>query len=415
MISKRKYWLYLDSYSFILSNEKIAIIYNSLSSSKIEVSLNGKLGEIIKDLQLPKNMYCVGIDETELCDKHIGEFVNNLKDLFSGDIVETSLCKEKPTVIYPELKLQNQVKTIDSFDNPEIGRNYLTYLKELTIYVTGECNENCNCCKSAYKQALFCTKNYNTVDFTNLIDLLTKLNGTGIGNINVLGGDMLKYPKIDELASLLNKIPIRITYHIHYKNICNYFENIHKLTNEKSSVSVKVNFPTEKEIINIVNTKLIKQNIPHNWCFLISSEKEYEEYEKICSSTNIENTEIVPLFTGGNIDFFRNNVYLNKEDINAINVNRRELFMRTVINTNNFGRLTIMSDEKVYSNVNFPTIGRINQPLYELVQNELKGGKSWLNIRDKKPCSECVYQLLCPSPTNYEYTLDKVNLCSIND
>lgn len=43
----------------------------------------------------------------------------------------------------------------------------------------------------------------------------------------------------------------------------------------------------------------------------------------------------------------------------------------------------------------------------ELVQNT-----AWRNIRDVKPCSDCLYQFICPSPSNYELVIGKSDLCS---
>jgi len=87
-------------------------------------------------------------------------------------------------------------------------------------------------------------------------------------------------------------------------------------------------------------------------------------------------------------------MYLNKEDIFSIESNRREVFAKSVLNINNFGKLTIMSDGNVYSNINNTKIGNIEQSLYELIEFELKNGDSWFNYRKRKPCNECIYQFL---------------------
>lgn len=121
------------------------------------------------------------------------------------------------------------------------------------------------------------------------------------------------------------------------------------------------------------------------------------------------------IFNNFNIEFLSENLFLNKEDVSLIENNRREIFAKNVLNINCFGKLAILSDENVYSNINNTKIGNVDQSLYELVQYELQKGNSWVNFRSSKPCTECVYQLLCPSLSNYELILGKPNLCHVEE
>jgi pseudo-rSAM protein len=72
-----------------------------------------------------------------------------------------------------------------------------------------------------------------------------------------------------------------------------------------------------------------------------------------------------------------------------------------------------MPDGYVYANVNDLHLGIINDSPYSLVYREFIDGKSWLNIRKQAPCADCIYQWLCPSPSNYETVIGKPNLCHI--
>ena len=47
------------------------------------------------------------------------------------------------------------------------------------------------------------------------------------------------------------------------------------------------------------------------------------------------------------------------------------------------------------------------------VQKELTEGCSWLHIRNKALCDTCIYQWLCPSPSDYEIRLGHLNLCTV--
>ena len=58
-------------------------------------------------------------------------------------------------------------------------------------------------------------------------------------------------------------------------------------------------------------------------------------------------------------------------------------------------------------------IGNIKDSLYDVVYREMTEGDSWFHIRDQKPCCDCCYQWLCPSPSRYESVLNKLNLCNV--
>ena len=86
---------------------------------------------------------------------------------------------------------------------------------------------------------------------------------------------------------------------------------------------------------------------------------------------------------------------------------------RQKLNIQDFGRLTVMTDGKVYANPNHSAIGHIGETPHALVYREITEGNSWLRIRDQKPCCDCIYQWLCPSPSHYEDVIGKPNLCHI--
>lgn len=84
------------------------------------------------------------------------------------------------------------------------------------------------------------------------------------------------------------------------------------------------------------------------------------------------------------------------------------------MNENFFGKLTIMPNGDVYANVNANVLGNLkSNSLNELVYKEISQKESWFLKRENKPCSDCAYKLLCPSPSNYELAIGKMNLCNI--
>jgi pseudo-rSAM protein len=92
----------------------------------------------------------------------------------------------------------------------------------------------------------------------------------------------------------------------------------------------------------------------------------------------------------------------------------KDFFSRQVINIYDFGKISIMSNGDVYANLNHPALGNIyTDNIYEIINKEVDEGKSWFRIRNQEPCTNCVYQWLCPSPSNYEIAIGRPNLCHV--
>ena len=65
-----------------------------------------------------------------------------------------------------------------------------------------------------------------------------------------------------------------------------------------------------------------------------------------------------------------------------------------------------------YANRLFPALGLVEKDsIYAIIRKEITEGQSWLRIRTQSPCDTCVYQWLCPSPSDYEIELNRPNLC----
>jgi pseudo-rSAM protein len=73
-----------------------------------------------------------------------------------------------------------------------------------------------------------------------------------------------------------------------------------------------------------------------------------------------------------------------------------------------------MPNGDVYANVNHPALGNIDtHSIHEIVQKEVDEGKSWFRIRAQAPCTDCIYQWLCPPLSDYEIVIGRSNLCHV--
>ena len=66
------------------------------------------------------------------------------------------------------------------------------------------------------------------------------------------------------------------------------------------------------------------------------------------------------------------------------------------------------------SSYSYPKACRAGMTPEKLIQKEIEEGKSWLRVRNQEPCNACIYQWLCPSPSDYEIMIGQTNLCHVN-
>lgn len=121
---------------------------------------------------------------------------------------------------------------------------------------------------------------------------------------------------------------------------------------------------------------------------------------------------MIPVYDN-NYGFFRENIFWSQDDLLNSKVKKHEIFMHQRVNSGFFGNLTILPDGRIYSNVNFPPLGSVGDPLDNVIVQELEQNYAWRFIRDKKPCSDCVWQWVCPSPANYGLATGQLNTCTL--
>ncbi|WP_373227132.1 hypothetical protein [Parabacteroides merdae] len=159
--------------------------------------------------------------------------------------------------------------------------------------------------------------------------------------------------------------------------------------------------------------KLDKMEVDLNYNFRIFSEEDFSWTSKLIDVYQIKKYQIIPRNNGRNLDFFKSCIYVDEQDILDSRQTKQNIFAHQALNTNDFGKLTITTDGKVYANLHHRTIGSIDEDLRMLVYKEMSKGSSWLRVRDMSPCSKCIYQWLCPSPSDYELEIGKPNLCHV--
>jgi pseudo-rSAM protein len=263
----------------------------------------------------------------------------------------------------------------------------------------------------------FCTKSENTLDFDILKKFLSSIAYTD-ANINITGGNPFQYPKLYELLDELSGRLSLQTFIVNYRNIPENLDVLYIFKSQQFKLKIVVDDSFLIDTLISIAAKLQQENINQMWEIAIASESEYEKAEQLLlllSERDIE-VDIKPFYTNNNLMFFEENIFLSQEDILGTALDRQGIFALQTLNTNDFGKLVLFSDGKIYANVNQNSIGYIYESISDILVKELETGHSWRNTRyNMFPCKQCCFKLLCPSPSNYEFAIGRPNLCHIID
>jgi pseudo-rSAM protein len=263
------------------------------------------------------------------------------------------------------------------------GRNLLSYLTELTLVI----------------QEKGIPLKPSAIDI-----VLSQLVYSSRKHIIVEGDNLPDYPYWAELKHVLANYNNKYTYKVRYNNPI-------KNVGSCSGITLFVDFPVDYKAfqtsLDLYGTDLLIS-------FQIQSEHDYDEAWLLIERNSLKNYNFIPKYNGNNRDFFQRYVFLKEQDIFSNPISFREIFCHQKINTHYFGKLIVFPNGSVKTAKYSIVIGNIGQdPVAKLVYKELKYNTSWRKIRNERPCCNCLYQYLCPSPSDYEFELGLTNLCHV--
>jgi pseudo-rSAM protein len=232
--------------------------------------------------------------------------------------------------------------------------------------------------------------------------------------VNITGGNIFDYSRFSDLLKRLGTFPGRKKYHAIYADAVDNMDILSSIEEKDSQINLLVPLPVIES--KFASAARFAGANPHTgFTFVIADARAMKECERIVTAFQLGNVSVKPYYNGKNLDFFKDVVFIDKQNILSANPSQKEILARMAVNVNDFGKLMVMSAGDIYANVNAPKIGNIEkQTIHESIYKELYRGKSWLKVRPHfAPCKGCLYNLLCPSLSNYEYILGRNNLCNI--
>jgi pseudo-rSAM protein len=285
------------------------------------------------------------------------------------------------------------------------GGKIMLNLHELTFYINKTETGN----NDYFKQTNFPLKDCLELDIQNIVSVVQNSQNLFLSNINLVG-NIFTYTHFNSLIDFISYSEFNFTIIVTIEDMKAHIKDLKKINwPENVRFNVLITSILEHQLVSLSKIKA---------CIfvtlLVCTEKEYNKYlDEFVNIPVYEDAHIIPLFIGCNEDFFKEVVYTNIEDIDEIILQKREIFMHQTLNASDFGKLTIFPDGFIYGNVNMEPLGTVKEYIYSLVYKEFTEGGSWFRIRNMEPCLSCIYQWLCPSPSNYELVIGKPNLCKI--
>lgn len=377
------YWFTIEPYVFVDIKNKHVLLYNTLDGVTIE-STNEKIVELLQETLQEENCGVALLTHERYRQEEICCFVDELREKFMGDVINISLSDGKPVQILPFYNYSKEQELYKK-NNFSSYKNILEKLFEISLYIDA------------------------TTNITKLIHFLITLPKNLTFNIV---GNMEEVPNYSELFSYLDHCSSPKNLLCSYKNII----PLQPIFAHNFSYQISVSFPINVERWNHAMKVLLSQALPVEFVFEVSSEEDVQLSEQLIEQHQIDKYRLKPNYTGNNIRFFENEVFLSKEDILSTPMTMKDFFARQAMNLYDFGKITILPNGDVYANLNHPSLGNIYvNNIHEILHKEVEEGKSWFRVRNQPPCTDCVYQWICPSPSNYEIAIGRSNLCHVKE
>lgn len=298
-------------------NNKI-LIYDTASGNRLSINTQEEIDNCL-NIYSSENNGVVNVSETTDRQNHI--FYQKLVDKGFAYYSTIDRAKDKPFIFLPILSLNDDLdKKGDNYDEilNLIRLDSGKYLKSINLHLLNKCSIGCENCLAFHLQINKCVSQSisSRLSFNQVKMIIDNLQCTNVQKINLLGGDLSLYPKLDNVVEylLLNtNYEITITLQLTTENI-QLFRELRMLSNKitfKFLVLPKLlNKKVEKNILS-----LLKYD-ETSFAFYISSENEYVEFKSLKLNMYSDKIKLYPVENSNTrCPFLINNISYSKDDI----------------------------------------------------------------------------------------------------
>lgn len=396
MANKSWIQLFPDTFLWIKANK--GLLYNARNKKSYAFHPDKQIKSWCSQLLDPDNLYCT-LADLDIGQKQL-EWIGAIEKMGFGRIIAEENSEHRPVSLPPILYMEKKLNT----DSSDANENLLTYLHEIVFYVGGNETEH----PDYYKQLYYPVYAEQCLSAAEMIEYINKSEGYNLHTLSFIGMECLspdEMKRVIERLSAFQQKKVLVTtigsLDFHISLIKQNPNAGFRLTIVCNSISEYITGLQKAGPLNRVK-----------YILLVKSDADCMETE----AANLpDHVTLYPVYTGNNLQFFEENIFMTENDLRETEWNKREIFRNQTLNSNFFGKLIVMPDKKVYADANNPPLGSVSDSVYESIFKAMTENRAWMKIRNHAPCTTCVYQWMCPPPSNYEAVLEKPNLCCIKD
>lgn len=407
-MNEEKKWFLLKPHIYVSDKDKSMLLYDTLSGTSLQI-VDKDVISMVRNLYADDNLGSIEVTRDLLDIPSMKSFLDNVVQQGMGELV---VLKSKPVALFPILSLNSDIDKLQNKDNVDflLAKDISKNLLELTIMLNDICEQECGGCMEYSRQFICCGKGkgIHSIDREILSGLFAQLAHFPSCNINIIGGDIYRYESLELLDDIgvngINSINV-------YTHYLNYRVNPYI---DKYQVHLMVNYPVNEARLEEVVSQVRGRSVRYH--LIVEDDFQFQELERLMLHLGVDDFEVHPFYNGINTSFFEANVYLEEEDILERPISMREIFRNQKMNANFFGSLYVLPDGTVKASLNEKVVGNLrNDSVLDIIYNEMMENTTWRKVRSGRPCNACVYQYLCPPPSNYERMMGKSNLCHVTE
>lgn len=392
------YRLIVSPSVFIWTLASEGVVYDSSSCTGFNFTNIDRIADITSKLNDIDNLYSVEMDRFEfVSDSSLHEFVNKLIEYNFARIIEDD--ENEPLSLKPILKIQDDRDYFIWLNRQKADGEVMNNLHNIIINLGSKHGSDL----LAYQTLYPIVSRSAEIRMDLIVRFIERARSSQyLSEISIIGCPLDKLT-FNDLDRIKNIAPV--TLYVPLEDIFHNSNDIRDLCQYgKLTVLVRLNTVPIDILYNNISTAL-------EYSFFVETEDDLTKLEKIVLMHSDLDYNIVPVYNGMNSSFITSVLSITEDELLSNGPNKQEIFIHQSINLFNFGKLYILPDGGVRTNIlDFSNKFTVSNFPKEIVFHELISGNSWLKTRDFTPCQQCIYRYLCPSPSNFETIIGQI-LC----
>lgn len=400
------YWFYLSPKVYVTSKESV-FLYHTESGARLEVT-EGHLKDLLQAVYEPKNLGVVEFPQELWKQEGAPALIEQMLSLHMAGLIPIDREQGKPINFLPILNLQKDVdKAMSIGELSLVVDDLLSYLSRLTLCLGGG-----QLCPS-YLSRVWREQEAHWMSPGLLHSLLEQARYSRLKQVGLYADSLFLHPQIKEILGLLESYEYDYQLWMSAKHYLQHQEQIETCLHSRKCICHLSLLASATELEDLARMNEVDAQLS-SWHFLIEDEAQYARVEQFTERWGIVQSELVPIYTGDNLPFFEEYIYLSEDDIFSEPIEMRRIFCNQKLNSNDFGALTVLPTGECRVSLNTPTLGDLMQSsLLEILYKELTANTAWRKTRNSGKCQKCFFQYLCPPPSSYEQVIGREDLCRL--